>query len=69
MQGKIEVLDPVRVACLSTAPGRCQTIYLREDEPGNMVQCLFSGAKQPAKWTEEHPGYVVKHWSCGQPRA
>ena len=69
MQGKVEVLELVLVVCLSTAPGRCQTIYLREDEPGSMMQCLFSGAKQAAKWAEEHPGYVVKRWSCGQPRA
>ena len=69
MQGKVEVLELVLVVCLSTAPGRCQTIYLREDEPGNMVQCLFSGARQAAQWAEEPPGYVVKHWSCGQLRA
>ena len=69
MKGKVELLELVLVVCLSTASGRCQTIYLREDEPGNMVQCLSSGAKQVAKWAEEHPGYVVKHWSCGQLRA
>ena len=34
-----------------------------------MMHCLFSAARQAAKWAEEHPGYTVKRWSCGQPRA
>jgi hypothetical protein len=33
------------------------------------MQCLFNGAKQAAKWAEEHPGYVVKRWNCGHPKA
>ena len=63
------MLELVLIVCLSAAPDRCQTIYLREDGPVSMMQCLFNGAKQATKWAEEHPGYVVKRWNCGQPRA
>ena len=34
-----------------------------------MMQCLFNGQKQAARWAEDHPAYIVKRWRCGQPRA
>ncbi len=63
------MLELVLIVCLASAPDKCQTIYLREDRPVSMMQCLFNGAKQAAQWIEENPGYVVKRWNCGQPRA
>lgn len=62
-------MELVLIVCLSSAPERCEQIYLRQDMPVSMMQCLFNGAKQAARWAEEHPGYVVKRWSCGHPRA
>lgn len=69
MRQEVALLELVLIVCLSAEPDRCQTIYLREGGPGSMMQCLFNGAKQAAKWAEEHPGYVVRRWTCGQPRA
>ncbi len=63
------MLELALIVCLANAPAKCQTIYLREGGPVSMMQCLFNGAKQAAKWAEEHPGYVVKRWNCGQQRA
>jgi hypothetical protein len=63
------LLELVLIVCLNTAPDKCETIYLRERQPASMMQCLFNGAKEAAKWAEEHPGYVVKRWTCGQQRA
>ena len=63
------MLELILIVCLSGEPERCETIYLRQDQPASMMQCLFNGAKQAAQWAEEHPGYRVKRWSCGQPRA
>lgn len=63
------MLELVLIVCLSDSPDKCETVYLRETRPVSMMQCLFNGAKQAAKWAEEHPGYVVKRWNCGYPRA
>jgi hypothetical protein len=57
------------IVCLGNAADRCDTVYLRQDTPVSMMQCLFNGAKRAARWAEEHPGYVVKRWNCGYPRA
>jgi hypothetical protein len=63
------LLELVLIVCLAKEPDKCQTVYLREDGPVSMMQCLFNGPKQAAKWAEQNPGYVVKRWNCGQPRA
>lgn len=63
------MIELVLIVCLSNAPDKCETVYLRQDAPVSMMQCLFNGAKQAAKWAEEHRGYVVRRWSCGHPRA
>jgi hypothetical protein len=64
------VFELVLIVCLSAQPDRCEEIYLREEAgAGSMMQCLFNGPKQAARWADEHPGYVVKKWRCGQPRA
>ena len=63
------VIELVLIVCLTNAPGKCDTVYLRQDGPASMMQCLFNGAKQAAKWAEEHPGYVFRRWNCGHPRA
>ena len=63
------MIELVLIVCLSSAPDRCETKYLRQDAPVSMMQCLFNGAKQAAAWAEEHPDYVVRRWTCGHPRA
>jgi hypothetical protein len=63
------MLELVLIVCLSAEPDRCETIYLREGGPASMMQCLFSGAKEAAKWAGDHPGYVVKRWNCGYQKA
>lgn len=63
------MVELVLIVCLIAAPDKCETIYLRQDAPVSMMQCLFNGAKQAALWAEEHPGYAVKRWNCGLPRA
>lgn len=56
------------LVCLAKEPARCEEIYLAP-EGGGMMQCLANGQFQATRWAEEHPGYVVKRWRCGQPRA
>ena len=63
------MIELMLLVCLMAQPDRCEEIYLREEGPVSMMQCLFNGPKQAARWAEDHPGYVVKRWRCGQPRA
>ena len=63
------MLELVLIVCLSAQPDRCEQIYLVEETAPNMMQCLMSGPTQAAKWAETHPGYVVRRWTCGRPRA
>ena len=63
------MVELVLIVCLSATPDRCETLYLGRESPVGMMQCLFGGAKQAAQWAEAHPGWVVKRWNCGYPRA
>jgi hypothetical protein len=63
------LIELVLIVRLSSAPERCEQIYLRQEVPVSMMQCLFNGAKQAARRTEDHPGYMVKRWNYGHPRA
>jgi hypothetical protein len=63
------MLELLLLVCLAAQPDRCEEIYMRTEGPTDMMQCLFNGQKQAIKWREEHPGYVVRKWRCGEPRA
>jgi acyl-ACP thioesterase len=63
------MIELVLIVCLNAQPDKCETIYMRQDVPVSMMQCLFNGAKQAAAWAENHPGWIVKRWNCGAPRA
>lgn len=63
------MFELVLIVCLIAAPERCEEIYLREEASGSMMQCLFNGPKQAARWAETHEGWFVKRWRCGLPQA
>ena len=63
------MLQLVLIVCLMAKPDRCEEVYLAMQAPGSMMQCMVDGQKQAAEWLEEHPGYVLKRWRCGEPRA
>ena len=47
------------VACIgaATAPDRCRQVELPWD--GSLMQCMLFGQHDAARWTNEHPGWVV----------
>jgi len=59
------VFELALIVCVSTAPDKCDTVYLPGDESLGMTQCLDNGPKQAARSAEEHPGHVVRHWNRG----
>jgi hypothetical protein len=59
------VIAILLTACLIGEPTTC-----RDDKiallPGvSLTQCLMTALPQLAKWSEEHPGWHVERWQCG----
>ncbi|MFO1039861.1 MAG: hypothetical protein U1E45_23715 [Geminicoccaceae bacterium] len=63
------MIELLLIVCLQSQPDKCEEIYLTPGQPVSIMQCMFNGAKQAALWAKDHPGYVVKRWNCGEPRA
>jgi hypothetical protein len=57
------MIELLFVACLSTAPDRCEErslLYL-DISP---LTCMIRAQPELAKWTETHPAFTVTRWSC-----
>ena len=63
------MLELILIVCLQTAPERCEEIYLPRGPSATVMHCMVDAQREAAAWTEQHPGYVVKRWKCGPPRA
>lgn len=63
------MIELMLLVCLAGQPDKCEDIYLASDGPTDIMQCLYGGQQRAVQWAREHPGYVVKRWRCGQPRA
>lgn len=57
------------VACIGAGNGdRCRQIELPFD--GSTMQCMLFGQAEAARWTTEHPGWVVtRGWKCESGKA
>jgi hypothetical protein len=52
------------IAC--TVMGSCRDVSLSyAPESVTVMTCLMGAQPELAKWTNAHPGYQVKRWSCG----
>lgn len=56
----------VIIACLATNMTECKDFYIEDinGELGSQYQCLRMSPAHIAKWSETHPNYVVKRWTC-----
>lgn len=53
------------VACLVDRPSGCKEVSLVYSAEGvTPMQCLMMSAAEIAKWTEAHPKWVAKRWTC-----
>lgn len=41
----------------------CQEIRYQNDE-SNVQACFMQAQQELAKWTEAHPGWIVRRWGC-----
>jgi hypothetical protein len=52
------------VACIgANAPDHCRQVELPWD--GSLMQCMMFGQHEAARWTNEHPGWLLtRGWKC-----
>jgi hypothetical protein len=63
------MIELVLLACLLKEPSRCEQHYVPTAETTGMMACVLSGQFQLVQWREQHPGWVIRRWTCGAPRA
>ncbi len=63
------MIELVLLACLLKEPSRCERHHLPTDAGLGMIECAVTGQFLAARWRELHPGWVVRRWTCGAPRA
>ena len=59
----------VVIACLMAQPGRCEEFHLPFQQPMGAVQCMVEAQFHLVRWVQEWPGWKVRRWRCGLPRA
>jgi hypothetical protein len=57
------------LACLAANPAKCETFNVPFAEPMSLVHCMYAGQLQALNWAEQHPGWTIRRWNCGMPRA
>ena len=55
------------IAVVCTIHGLCKDVALSYSEVSvTPMQCMMQAQPQLARWVTEHPGWMVKRWSCGR---
>jgi len=57
------MIELVVSVCLADDPTRCKDVSLIFDEM-SAAQCMMMSPVQIAKWSESHPKWVAKRWTC-----
>jgi len=61
------MIELVLSVCLIQAPATCKDVKLSYmADRVTPQQCMMYGQSEIAKWTEGHPKWRVKKWSCGR---
>lgn len=63
------MIELVLLACLLKEPSRCEQHYLPTAQTMGMMECVMAGQLHVVQWHAQHPGWVVRRWTCGMPRA
>ncbi len=61
------MIELVFLACLAAAPEDCEDRTLQFVDM-SMMACVMSAQPLLAQWVNEHPGWVVRRWTCQAPR-
>jgi hypothetical protein len=63
--GVCHMLELVVLVCLAENPSKCKDeslVYTAENL--TPMQCLMGAQAEIAKWSEYHPRWVAKRWTC-----
>ncbi len=61
------MIEIVISACLMADLSRCKDVNLTftaENESLTPMQCMSMSMTEIAKWTEAHPKWIAKRWTC-----
>jgi hypothetical protein len=59
------MIELVVTVCLAADPSRCREISLvYAAENLTPHQCMMASPLEIAKWSEGHPNWVAKRWTC-----
>ena len=59
------MLELVISVCLVADPIRCKDVSLTNTE-GTPMACMMAAPIEIARWSEYHPRWVAKRWTCSQ---
>ncbi|NAZ35827.1 hypothetical protein [Rubellimicrobium sp. CFH 75288] len=57
------MIELVFVACLSASPEICERRSLLFVDI-SLVSCAMAAQPELVRWTETHPGWQVRRWTC-----
>ena len=62
------MIEILALVCTVLAPLQCKNVKLSFiAESVTPFQCMQYGQSELAKWTNEHPGWIIAHgFKCGQ---
>jgi acyl-ACP thioesterase len=63
------MVELIVLACLLSNPQHCEEFQIPFLQPMQVTQCVYQGQLRTMQWATQHPGWVIKRWSCGLPRA
>lgn len=67
--GLSTMIELVLIACLLKDPSRCEQHYIPTAETMGLMECVVTGQFRAVQWHQQHPGWVIRRWRCGAPRA
>jgi len=59
------VIAILLTACLIGEPSTCRDDKIALHPGISLTQCLMTAPPHLAQWSQEHPGWHVERWQCG----
>ncbi len=59
------VIAILLTVCLVGEPGTCRDHKIALLPGVTLTQCLVTAPPHIAKWSQDHPGWHVERWQCG----
>lgn len=63
------MVELVLLACLLKSPERCETFRVPFEREMALPQCVWRSQLTAARWSADHPDWVVRKFSCEFPKA